>query len=82
MDTSVISYFQQEDAPERMRETLEISPDFTIEDIHRIRERNYERTRHMIVEEKLLYYNTPRTDAEEQIKRIRDRKRTGSMQKI
>lgn len=79
LDTSVISYLQQEDAPERMRDTLEISPDFTIEDIHRIRERNYERTRHMTVEEKLLYYNSPRTDAEE---RIRDRKRTGSMQKI
>lgn len=58
-----------------MQDTLEISPDFTIEDIHRIRERNYERTRYMTVEEKLLYYNTPRTDAEEQIKRIRDRKR-------
>ncbi len=54
---------------------LEISPDFTVEDIHRIRERNYEATRHMTIEEKLHYYNTPRTDAEEQIKRLRsDRK--------
>ncbi|MDE5818363.1 MAG: hypothetical protein K2N41_05460 [Lachnospiraceae bacterium] len=42
---------------------LEISPEFTIEDIHRIRERNYEETKHMTVKEKLLYYNTPRTDA-------------------
>lgn len=55
-----------------MAYTLEIGPDFTIEDIHRIRERNYEKTKHMTVEEKLLYYNTPRTDAEEQIQRIRD----------
>lgn len=54
-----------------MADTLNISPDFTIEDIHRIRERNYEKTKHMTVEEKLLYYNTPRTDAEEQIERIR-----------
>ena len=53
---------------------LEISPDFTIEDIHRVRENNYEATKHMTVEEKLHYYNTPRTDAEEQIERLRDSK--------
>lgn len=52
---------------------LEISQNFTVEDIHKIRERNYEVTKHMTVEEKLLYYNTPRTDAEEQIKQIRER---------
>ena len=54
-----------------MAYTLEISPDFTIEDIHKIREHNYEVTKYMTMEEKLLYYNTPRTDAEEQIKRLR-----------
>lgn len=54
-----------------MEFTLEISPDFTVEDIHRIREQNYEKTKNMTVEEKLIYYNTPRTDAEEQIERIR-----------
>ena len=56
-----------------MTHTLEISPDFTIEDIHKIRERNYEVTKHMTMEEKLLYYNTPRTDAEKQIERLRVR---------
>lgn len=56
-----------------MAYTLEISPDFTIEDIYKIRERNYEVTKHMTVEEKLLYYNTPRTDAGEQIKRLREK---------
>ena len=50
---------------------LEISPNFTVEDIHKIRERNYEVTKHMTTKEKLLYYNTPRTDAEEQIERLR-----------
>ena len=50
---------------------LEISPDFTIEDIHRIRENNYEKTKYMTVEERLNYYNKPRMDAEEQINRIR-----------
>lgn len=56
-----------------MTNTLEISPNFTIEDIHKIRERNYEVTKHMTNKEKLLYYNTPRTDAEEQIERLRKR---------
>ncbi len=36
---------------------LEISPNFTIEDIHKIREYNYEMTKHMTVEEKRDYYN-------------------------
>lgn len=49
----------------QMENTLEISPNFIVEDIHKIRERNYEVTKHMTTEEKLLYYNTPRTDAEE-----------------
>ena len=57
-----------------MAHTLEISPNFTIEDIHKIREFNYEVTKYMTVEEKLHYYNTPRTDAEEQIKRLRDKR--------
>lgn len=59
-----------------MAYTLEISPDFTIEDIHRIREHNYETTKHMTMEEKLHYYNTPRTDAEGQIERIRAKRNT------
>ncbi|MEZ3434341.1 MAG: hypothetical protein K1W34_06915 [Lachnospiraceae bacterium] len=54
-----------------MAYTLEISPDFTIEDIHKIRECNYEVTQNMTVEEKLLYYNTLRSDAEEQIEKLR-----------
>lgn len=54
-----------------MAYTLEISSDFSIEDIHKIRERNYEETQNMTIEEKLLYYNTPRSDAEEQIEKLR-----------
>ena len=30
-------------------ETLVISPDFTIDDIHRIREQNYERTKDLMM---------------------------------
>lgn len=36
---------------------LEISPNFTIEDIHRIREYNYEMTKDMTRQEKMDYYN-------------------------
>ena len=50
-----------------------LSLNFTIDDIHKLREYNYEVTKHMTVEEKLHYYNTPRTDAEEQIERLRVR---------
>jgi hypothetical protein len=38
---------------------------------HKIREHNYEVTKDMTMEEILRYYNTPRTDAEERIERIR-----------
>lgn len=34
-----------------------ISPKFTIDDIHRIREYNYEVTKDMTVEEQCKYYN-------------------------
>ena len=33
-------------------ETLAISPDFTVEDIHKIREQNYEKTKDMTVAER------------------------------
>ncbi len=36
---------------------LEISSNFTIEDIHKIREKNYEITKDMTEQEKLDYYN-------------------------
>ena len=34
-----------------------LSPDFTIEDIHKLREYNYYRTKDMTVAEKVVYYN-------------------------
>lgn len=56
-------------------ETLIISPDFTIEDIHKIREENYERTKSMSMEEKIEYYNTSGKDAEKEIERRRKLKK-------
>lgn len=34
-----------------------LSPDFTIEDIHKLREYNYEITKHMTDKERMYYYN-------------------------
>lgn len=34
-----------------------LSPDFTIEDIHRLREYHYEITKHMSDKERMDYYN-------------------------
>lgn len=52
-------------------ETLAISPGFTVEDIHKIREQNYERTKHMTVAEKVEYYNNSGKEAEREIERRR-----------
>ena len=52
-------------------EALVISPDFTIEDIHKIREQNYERTKDMTVAEKVAYYNNSGKEAEREIERRR-----------
>lgn len=56
-------------------EKLVISPDFTIEDIHKIREWNYEQTKDMTMEEKISYYNNSGKDAEREIERRRELKR-------
>lgn len=56
-------------------ETLVISPDFTIDDIHKIREQNYEKTKDMTVAEKVAYYNNSGKEAEKEINRRRALKR-------
>ena len=48
-----------------------ISPNFTIDDIHKIREKNYEHTKNMSMEEKVAYYNGLGKKAEEEIKKRR-----------
>ena len=52
-----------------------LSFDFTIEDIHKIRERSYERTKDMTVAEKIVYYNNSGKEAEREIERRRALKR-------
>ena len=51
-----------------------ISPNFTIEDIHKIREYNYEVTKNMTLEEKLVYYNTAGLEAEKEIQKRKELK--------
>lgn len=57
LDTSVLSYLKQEDSPEKMTKP-EISKDFTIDDIHKIREYNWEQTKTLSVSEQIEYYRT------------------------
>ena len=52
-----------------------ISTDFTIEDIHKIREYHYERTKDMTIAEKVAYYNNSGKEAEREIERRRALKR-------
>ena len=52
-------------------EALVISPDFTIDDIHKIREYHYELTKDMTVAEKVAYYNNSGKEAEREIERRR-----------
>ncbi len=52
-------------------EALVISPDFTIEDIHKIRER----TKDMTGVEKVAYYNNSGKEAEREVERRRALKR-------
>jgi hypothetical protein len=52
---------------------LIISPDFTIEDIHKIREYNYEVTKNMPFEERNAYYSK---GAEEMKRLLAERKTT------
>lgn len=48
-----------------------LSPYFTIEDIHKVREYNYYLTKNMTNEEKIAYYNSAGSKVEEEIARLR-----------
>lgn len=47
----------------------EIGANFTIDDIHKVREENYERTKNMTLEEKVAYYNNLGKNAEKEIEK-------------
>jgi hypothetical protein len=53
---------------------LKISPNFTIEDIHKIREYDYEMTKGMTLEEENAYFDKGAEYCRNEIKRIREEK--------
>lgn len=48
-----------------------LSPNFIIEDIHKLREYNYRITKDMSLEAKVQYYNSGGKEAEREIERLR-----------
>ena len=55
-------------------EKPDISPDFTIEDIHKIREYNYEMTKDMNFEERKAYYEEGASRAREIMEKLKKEK--------
>ncbi len=51
--------------------TLEISPNFTVEDIHKVREKNYEITKNMTEQERRDYYNNRGMEVHRKIQEIK-----------
>jgi len=56
-----------------------ISPDFTIEDIHKVREYHYELTKNMSSEERIAFYHE---GAKEFHKYMEERKRIKALTKV
>ena len=52
---------------------LEISPNFTIEDIHKVREKNYEITKDMTEQERRDYYNNRGMEVHRKIQAMKKR---------
>ena len=50
---------------------LDISPNFTIEDIHKIREKNYEITKNMTEQERRAYYNSRGMEVHRKIQELK-----------
>ncbi|MDE6748172.1 MAG: hypothetical protein K2K21_03795 [Lachnospiraceae bacterium] len=48
-----------------------LSPDFTIEDIHKLREYNYEITKDMTDEERMDYYNNRGREVQRKLERMK-----------
>lgn len=48
-----------------------LSPDFTIEDIHKLREYNYEKTKHMTDKERMDYYNKRGREVQKKLEKMK-----------
>ena len=58
-----------------MKPKLEISPDFTLEDIRKIRDYNYEMTKNMNTEEMVAYYRKGAESAFKRMAELREEKK-------
>ncbi len=54
-----------------MMEKPVLSPDFTIEDIHKLREYNYEMTKDMTDKERMDYYNSRGREVQKKLERMK-----------
>ena len=54
---------------------LNISPYFTIEDIHKVREYHYELTKNMTTENRRAFYKKGADEAEKRIQAIREQRK-------
>jgi len=57
---------------------LNISPAFTVDDIHKVREYHYELTKNMYKEERRAFYKERADEAEKQIQEIRKQRKISS----
>ncbi|MCL1911415.1 MAG: hypothetical protein FWG13_04355 [Leptospirales bacterium] len=55
-------------------EEPKVSPDFTIEDIHKIREYNHEITKNMTLNERKEYYNAKAEKVKKEITKLKNSK--------
>ncbi len=51
-----------------------LSPDFTIEDIHKLREYNYYQTKDMTLQERMDYYNNRGLEVHRKIQELKSQK--------
>ena len=65
-----------------MEPKLEISPDFTLEDIRKIRDYDYEMTKNMSNEDMIAYYNEGADILRKELKEYKDNNRTNRKQYI
>lgn len=56
---------------ETIMEKLILSPNFTIEDIHKLREYNYELTKNMTDQERMDYYNKRGREVQRKLEKMK-----------
>ena len=58
---------------------IKISSDFTVDDIHKIRENNFYHTKNMSMQEKTDFYNVRGQKVQEEIEKLKQKKQYGDL---